>query len=91
VARGRPVPLLAPLPGVVREANGAPTVRRKAGVHAGAPFGYGAWLGWSWYTVLLNMAGGLVVVTFLRFLRFLRLLRSKNLIEAERRQAKAGP
>ena len=30
------------------------------------------------------MAGGLVVVTFLR------LLRSKNLIEAEREQAKAG-
>jgi formate/nitrite transporter FocA (FNT family) len=53
-------------------------------LHAGAPFGYGAWLGWFWYTVLLNMAGGLVVVTFLR------LLRSKNLIEAERRQAKTG-
>jgi formate/nitrite transporter FocA (FNT family) len=53
-------------------------------LHAGAPFGYGAWLGWFWYTALLNMAGGLVVVTFLR------LLRSKNLIEAEREQAKAG-
>jgi formate/nitrite transporter FocA (FNT family) len=53
-------------------------------LHAGAPFGYGAWLGWFWYTVLLNMAGGLVVVTFLR------LLRSKNLIEAERKQAKTG-
>ena len=55
-----------------------------AALHAGAPFGYGAWLGWFWYTVLLNMAGGLVVVTFLR------LLRSKNLIEAERKQAKTG-
>jgi len=53
-------------------------------LHAGAPFGYGAWLGWFWYTVLLNMAGGLVVVTFLR------LLRSKNLIEAERKRAKNG-
>jgi formate/nitrite transporter FocA (FNT family) len=53
-------------------------------LHAGAPFGYGAWLSWFWYTVLLNMAGGLVVVTFLR------LLRSKNLIEAEREQAKRG-
>ena len=53
-------------------------------LHAGAPFGYGAWLSWFWYTALLNMAGGLVVVTFLR------LLRSKNLIEAERKQVKNG-
>jgi formate/nitrite transporter FocA (FNT family) len=47
-------------------------------LHAGAPFGYGAWLGWLWYTVLLNMAGGLLVVTCLR------LLRSKELIQQER-------
>jgi formate/nitrite transporter FocA (FNT family) len=47
-------------------------------LHAGAPFGYGDWLAWFWYTVLLNMAGGLLVVTMLR------LVRSKELIERER-------
>ena len=41
-------------------------------------FGYADWLAWFWYTVLLNMAGGLLVVTFLR------LLRSKKLIQEER-------
>jgi formate-nitrite transporter family protein len=55
-----------------------------AAIHAGAPFGYGDWLGWFWYTALLNMAGGLLVVTFLR------LLRSKDLIQRERRAAKSG-
>ena len=50
-------------------------------LHAGAPFGYGAWLGWFWYTTLLNMAGGLLVVTLLR------LLRSKDLIQQERSAA----
>jgi formate-nitrite transporter family protein len=52
-------------------------------LHAGAPFGYGAWLGWFWYTTLLNMAGGLLVVTLLR------LLRSKELIQRERAQVRA--
>lgn len=51
-------------------------------IHAGAPFGYGDWLAWFWYTTLLNMAGGLLVVTLLR------LVRSKELIQRER--AKAG-
>jgi formate/nitrite transporter FocA (FNT family) len=55
-----------------------------AALHAGAPFGYGAWLGWFWYTALLNMAGGLLVVTFLR------LLRSKELIQREREAARNG-
>src|SRR4051812_19412962 len=50
-------------------------------LHAGAPFGYADWLGWFWYTVLLNMAGGLLDVTFLR------LLRSKELIVRERAAA----
>src|SRR3954471_3151635 len=50
-------------------------------LHAGAPFGYADWLGWFWYTALLNMAGGLLVVTFLR------LLRSKELIQRERSAA----
>jgi formate/nitrite transporter FocA (FNT family) len=50
-------------------------------LHAGAPFGYADWLGWFWYTVLLNMAGGLFVVTFLR------LLRSKELLKRERAEA----
>jgi formate/nitrite transporter FocA (FNT family) len=53
-----------------------------AALHAGAPFGYGDWLAWFWYTALLNMAGGLLVVTLLR------LVRSKEMIREER--AKAG-
>ncbi|WP_308127856.1 formate/nitrite transporter family protein [Modestobacter italicus] len=53
-----------------------------AALHAGAPFGYGDWLAWFWYTTLLNMAGGLFVVTLLR------LVRSKEMIKEER--AKAG-
>jgi len=52
-------------------------------LHAGAPFGYGDWLAWFWYTVLLNVAGGLFVVTFLR------LVRSKDLLEQERAEADA--
>jgi formate/nitrite transporter FocA (FNT family) len=52
-------------------------------LHAGAPFGYGDWLAWFWYTTLLNMAGGLLVVTMLR------LVRSKELIEQERAEADA--
>src|SRR3954471_16892554 len=55
-----------------------------AALHAGAPFGYGDWLAWFWYTALLNMAGGLLVVTFLR------LIRSKELIQQERREASTG-
>jgi formate-nitrite transporter family protein len=50
-------------------------------LHAGAPFGYADWLAWFWYTALLNIAGGLLVVTFLR------LLRSKELLQRERAQA----
>ena len=52
-----------------------------AALHAGAPFGYGDWLAWFWYTTLLNMAGGLLVVTLLR------LVRSKDMIAAERADA----
>ena len=53
------------------------------GIHAGGAFGYGDWLAWFWYTTLLNMAGGLGVVTLLR------LVRSKDLIQRERRDAGA--
>ena len=52
-------------------------------LHAGAPFGYGDWLAWFWYTTLLNVAGGLLVVTLLR------LVRSKELIERERAEVHA--
>ncbi|MGY1631089.1 formate/nitrite transporter family protein [Geodermatophilus sp. SYSU D01186] len=52
-------------------------------LHAGAPYGYGDWLAWFWYTTLLNVAGGLLVVTLLR------LVRSKELIERERAAARA--
>jgi formate-nitrite transporter family protein len=55
-----------------------------AGIHAGAPFGYGAWLTWFWYTALLNTAGGLLVVTFLR------LVRSRQLLQRERAAATAA-
>jgi formate-nitrite transporter family protein len=52
-------------------------------IHAGGPLGYGDWLAWFWYTTLLNVVGGLVVVTFLR------LVRSKELIERERADARS--
>lgn len=55
-----------------------------AGLHAGASFGYTGWFDWFWYTALLNVVGGLVVVTFLR------LVRAKPLLEQERRAAKNG-
>jgi formate/nitrite transporter FocA (FNT family) len=54
-----------------------------AALHAGARFGYGDWLAWFWYTTLLNMAGGLLVVTLLR------LVRSKDMIMEERAEAGA--
>lgn len=55
-----------------------------AGIHAGGPIGYGDWIAWFWYVALLNMAGGLLVVTTLR------LVRSKELIQRERERARAG-
>ncbi len=55
-----------------------------AALQAGAPFGYGTWLAWFWWTALLNMAGGLLVVTVLR------LVRSKDLIQAERAEARGN-
>jgi formate/nitrite transporter FocA (FNT family) len=55
-----------------------------AGLHAGAPVSYGEWLAWFWYTALLNMAGGLLVVTVTR------LVRSKDLIQHERAEVRSG-
>ncbi|GAB3360864.1 formate/nitrite transporter family protein [Modestobacter lapidis] len=55
-----------------------------AALHAGAPFGYADWLAWFWYSALLNMAGGLLVVTLLR------LVRSKDMLKEERADARAG-
>ena len=52
-------------------------------IHHGAPYGYADWLAWFWYTTLLNVVGGLVVVTLLR------LVRSKELIKRERDAAGA--
>ena len=49
-------------------------------IHVGAPIGYGDWLRWFSYTVVLNVVGGLGLVTALR------LVRSKELI-ADHRQA----
>jgi formate/nitrite transporter FocA (FNT family) len=46
-----------------------------------APFGYWDWLAWFSYTAVLNVVGGLVLVTLLR------LLRSKDRLEQERSEA----
>jgi len=48
-----------------------------------ASFGYLDWLKWFGYTVVANVAGGLILVTLLR------LLRSKERIEEEREEADA--
>jgi formate/nitrite transporter FocA (FNT family) len=49
-------------------------------IHAGAPIGYGDWLGWFAYTVVFNVLGGLLLVTALR------LLRTKELLQEHREQ-----
>lgn len=54
-------------------------------IHAGATFGYLEWLNWFWYTVLFNVAGGLLLVTALR------LVRTKELIKERRSDAADGP
>ncbi|ORB31009.1 formate/nitrite transporter family protein [Mycolicibacterium parafortuitum] len=48
-----------------------------------APFGYLAWLSWFGYTVVLNIVGGLALVTLLR------LIRSKDRLKEERREAES--
>ena len=48
-----------------------------------APFGYLDWLSWFGYTLVLNMVGGLTLVTLLR------LIRSKDRIKEERREAES--
>ncbi|MDJ0355444.1 formate/nitrite transporter family protein [Paenarthrobacter sp. PH39-S1] len=54
-------------------------------LHAGAPITYLQWLGWFGYTLVFNMAGGLLLVTALR------LLRSKDLIADRRRNSPKDP
>ncbi|MEH3157066.1 MAG: formate/nitrite transporter family protein [Gordonia paraffinivorans] len=51
-------------------------------IQSGADVGYGDWLSWFWYTVLLNIAGGVVLVTALR------LLRTKELLAEEQRDGR---
>jgi formate/nitrite transporter FocA (FNT family) len=53
-------------------------------IHAGGQLDYADWLAWFWYTTLLNVVGGLLVVTLLR------LVRSKELIQRERAAVRAG-
>lgn len=48
-----------------------------------APFGYLDWLAWFGYTLVLNMLGGLALVTLLR------LIRSKDRLKEERREAES--
>ena len=52
-------------------------------IQAGAPFGYLQWLSWFWYTVLFNVAGGVLLVTALR------LVRTKELLKVRRQDAVA--
>lgn len=52
-------------------------------IQAGAPFGYLEWLNWFWYTVLFNVAGGVLLVTALR------LVRSKELVKEKRNESDA--
>lgn len=52
-------------------------------IHAGAPFGYLEWLNWFWYTVLFNVAGGVLLVTALR------LVRTRELVSEKRQEAEA--
>jgi formate/nitrite transporter FocA (FNT family) len=52
-------------------------------IQAGAPFGYLQWLSWFWYTVLFNVAGGVLLVTALR------LVRTKELLKVRRKDAVA--
>lgn len=47
-------------------------------IHAGAPFGYLEWLSWFWYTVLFNVAGGVLLVTALRLVRAKELVKKKG-------------
>lgn len=54
-------------------------------IQAGADFGYLDWLAWFWYTLLLNVLGGVLLVTALR------LLRTKPLVEKRRAQAPEDP
>jgi formate/nitrite transporter FocA (FNT family) len=54
-------------------------------IHVGAPISYLDWLRWFSYTVVLNVLGGVVLVTALR------LVRSKELLEERRRDAPADP
>jgi formate/nitrite transporter FocA (FNT family) len=54
-------------------------------IHVGAPIGYGDWLRWFGYTVVLNVIGGLGLVTALR------LVRSKELVERHRQAVAERP
>lgn len=53
-------------------------------IHAGAPFGYLEWLNWFWYTVLFNVAGGVLLVSALR------LVRTRELVARKRRDGGAA-
>ncbi len=53
-------------------------------IHAGAPFGYLEWLNWFWYTVLFNVAGGVLLVSVLR------LVRTRELVAERRKKDGAG-
>ena len=54
-------------------------------IQSGAGITYLQWLGWFGYTLVFNMAGGLVLVTALR------LLRTKELLVQRRREAPEDP
>ncbi len=57
-----------------------------AALHAGAPFGYGDWLGAALWAALANMVGGMGLVTVLRLVQV-----GRAQMEAERRRAPGAP
>jgi formate-nitrite transporter family protein len=59
-------------------------------IHAGAPIGYGDWLGWFGYTVVFNVLGGILLVTALRLLRTKELLQEHRQEVAESNPASIG-
>lgn len=47
-------------------------------MHAGADISFGQWFGWFWWVTLLNMAGGMVIMTAPRIVRTLELVREER-------------
>lgn len=53
-------------------------------MEAGAPISVGDWLGWFWWVTLLNMAGGLLIMTVPRIVRTWELVREERAAQGVR-------